>query len=420
MKVAVIGSSFTGNKGAAAMLESAIVHLTERHPGIEISHFSMYPISDAALNPYPNVRVLNASPLHLGIAINGGALCWRVLPFLRPLIRRATPEVAAIAEADVLLDQGGITFVDGRGKYLVYNIASILPALFVKTPIVKCAQALGPFRKRTNRFWARRLLPRVTTVVSRGAVTHEHLLGLGLTNVIPGADLAFALDIGKTDIEAARKAVDLGFFAGKNVVGISPSQVLRTSIEADGGNYVANVVAQIDFITETLSRPVLLLAHSARPGSDKLHNNDLPVCRDIHARVASPTKVLFPDAELSSQVLRHLIGRCDLLVASRFHAMVSSLAMGVPTFVIGWSHKYREVLDMFGLADWAVAAEDVTLAVFGDRIIQLDREKTIIRKQIEAHLPEVTSMALSQLDIIDRVVSGSLVLPTARSLNHPN
>ena len=172
MKVAIIGSALSGNKGAAAMLESAVAHLTERNPGVEITHLSMYPVSDAALNTYDNVQVLNASPLRLGVAINGGALAWRLLPFLRGPIGKAVPEVRAIAKADVLLDQGGITFVDGREKYLIYNIASILPAMFVKTPVIKCAQALGPFKGRRNRFWAKRFLPRVTAIVSRGAVSH--------------------------------------------------------------------------------------------------------------------------------------------------------------------------------------------------------------------------------------------------------
>jgi len=406
MKVAIIGSSLSGNKGAAAMLESSVLHLTERNPGIEITHLSMYPVSDASLNPYPNVRVLNASPLRLVIRINGGALCWKILPFLRPLIRRTTPEVAAIAQADVLLDQGGITFVDGRGRYLIYNIASILPAIFVKTPVVKCAQALGPFRNRTNRFWAKRLLPRMAAIVSRGAATHEHLQGLGLTNVTAGADLAFTLEIRKADIDAANKAVDLAFL-GKDVVGISPSQVLRGSVDAAGGDYVADVVAQIDFITEMLGRHVLLIPHSARAGSDKLHNNDLPVCRNIHTRVASPNKVLFPDTELSSQVLRYLIGQCDLFVASRFHAMVSSLSMGVPPLVIGWSHKYREVLDMFGLADWAIASGDVDLEMFRAKITEIDKKKARIRKQIQAHLPEVRAKALAQFDIIERVADSA-------------
>lgn len=403
MKVTIIGSSFSGNKGAAAMLVSSIVHLTERNPSIEITHLSMYPGSDASLNPYPTVRVLKASPIRLGLLINPGALWWRTLPFLRPLIRRITPEVAAIAESDVLLDQGGITFVDGRGKYLIYNVASILPPILVGTPVVKCAQALGPFDTRVNRFWAKRLLPRMTAIVSRGAVTHEHLLSLGLTNVTEGTDLAFTLDVTKADVESAADAVDLGFFSGGDVVGVSPSQVLRKSIDNAGGDYAADVASQIDCVTETLGRPVFLVPHSARGMSDKLHNNDLPICRDIHALVASPDRVLFPDAELSPQILKYLIGRCDLFVASRFHAMVSSLAMGVPTLVIGWSHKYREVLDMFDLADWAMAIDEVTPRSFRDRLTALDRAKAKIQRQIRTRLPEIHAMALAQLDIIERV-----------------
>ena len=405
MKVAIIGSALSGNKGAAAMLESAVSHLSARNPGVEITHLSMYPRSDAALNAYGNVRVLNAAPLRLGIAINGGALLWRMLPFLRRRIGKAVPEVEAIADADVLLDQGGITFVDGREKYLIYNIASLLPALFVKTPVVKCAQALGPFQGRRNRFWAKRLLPKVAAIVSRGGVTHEHLEGLGLDNITRGADLAFTLDVTDREIAAASKAVDVEFFANGDVVGVSPSQVLRQAADSAGGDYVADVVAQIDFLTSQLGRPVFLVAHSARPHADKLHNNDIPVCREIHARVAEPHKVLFPDAELSSQVLRHLIGQCDLFVASRFHAMVSSLAMGVPTFVIGWSHKYREVLEMFDLAQWAMAGSDVTAQTFRDQLTRLDQDKDAVRAQLRTHLPAVRATALSQLDIIESIAA---------------
>jgi polysaccharide pyruvyl transferase WcaK-like protein len=405
MKAAIIGSAFAGNKGAAAMLESAITHLTERDPSTQITHLSMYPRSDAERNTYDNVTVLNASPLRLGIGINGGALLWRILPFARKSIGKAIPEVGAIADADVLLDQGGITFVDGRGKYLVYNVASILPALFVRTPVVKVAQALGPFKGRTNRTLAKIFLPKMAAIVSRGAVTHEHLMGLKLTNVTAGADLAFTLEVTEADQERAHHEVDTSFFDAGDVVGVSPSQVLRKSTDAAGGDYVRTVADQIDFITEELGKPVFLVPHSVRP-ADKLHNNDLPVCRDIYAAVKSPDKVLFPEKELSSQVLRYLIGRCDLFVASRFHAMVSSLAMGVPTFVIGWSHKYREVLDMFGMAEWATANADLTADVFKERVRSLDARKDGIRAQLANKLPDVKGVAMSQLDIIERVAAG--------------
>ncbi|MDN4490831.1 polysaccharide pyruvyl transferase family protein [Demequina sp. SYSU T00068] len=403
MKVAIIGSAFSGNRGAAAMLESSIAHLTAQGDDVEITHLSMYPRSDADLNVHDNVEVMDASPLRLGVLINGGALLWRLLPPARDAIRKAVPEVGAIADADVLLDEGGITFVDGREKYLIYNVASILPALNTGTPVVKCAQALGPFENPVNRALAGIYLPKMAAIISRGAITHEHLMGLGLTNVTAGADMAFTLDITPEDREIAEASVPASFFAGGDVVGYSPSQVLRESAAKRGEDYVAEVVRHIDHLTEVMGRPVLLIAHSTRPNPDKLHNNDGPVCREILANVASPENVRFAEGELTPGALRVLIGQCDLFVASRFHAMVSSLAQGVPTLVLGWSHKYREVLDQVGQAEWAMAASDATVEAFEERMTDLDRAKQEIRAQLTTAVPAVRETAMEQFGIIRRV-----------------
>ncbi|MFW7415417.1 polysaccharide pyruvyl transferase family protein [Demequina sp. SO4-18] len=414
MKVAIIGSAFSGNRGAAAMLESSIAHLTEQEPDVDIVHLSMYPRSDADLNTHANVRVMDASPLRLGVAINGGALLWRLASPARGAIRKYVPEVGEIADSDVLLDQGGITFVDGREKYLVYNVASILPALNLKTPVVKCAQALGPFEGTLNRTLAKVYLPKVAAIVSRGAITHSHLEGLGLTNVTAGADMAFTLDVTLRDEALANEAIPSEFFDGGDVVGYSPSQVLRESAAKRGDDYVAEVVRHIDHLTEVMGRKVFLVAHSTRPNPDKLHNNDLPVCREILAHVASPDKVAFTDRELTPGALRSLIGRCDLFVASRFHAMVSSLAMSVPTLVLGWSHKYREVLDQVGQAEWAMSASDVTIESFAERMAALDAAKSEIREALNAKVPEVRATAMEQFGIIGRVArAGVSVLRTA-------
>lgn len=406
MKYAVIGSALSGNKGAAAMLESGVQQLSERDPEARFVLLSMYPRSDAQQNEYRNMTVLDASPLRLGVLINGAALLHRLLPPLRKAIQDAVPEVKALATADVLLDQGGITFVDGRGKFLVYNVASILPALFVGTPVVKCAQAMGPFREPANRYAAKALLPRMAAIVSRGAVTHEHLDELGLTNVTEGADLAFTLDVTEQDAARAREAVDTSFFDGGDVVGVSPSAVLRKGAEARGEDYVGEVARLVDHITGELGRPVFLVAHSARGNTDKTHNNDLPLCREIYARLQDTSKVLFVDAELGSQGLRYLIGRCDLFVASRFHAMVSSLATGVPTLVIGWSHKYREVLDMFGLAEWALGHDAATEEGVRAKLGELVERRAAVREQLAAALPAVREKALRQVDVILRVARG--------------
>ena len=53
------------------------------------------------------------------------------------------------------------------------------------------------------------------------------------------------------------------------------------------------------------TKRVLLLPHSVRTGTDKTHNNDLPLCREIHSRLTLGDDLLFVDRELSSQQLRY-------------------------------------------------------------------------------------------------------------------
>jgi polysaccharide pyruvyl transferase WcaK-like protein len=364
----------------------------------------MYPGEDAAQNVYPDLEIIPAAPRQLGVTINTLALAYRILPFLRRTLRARSASIRALAESSVLLDQGGITFTDGREKFLLYNVASILPALNVKTPVFKCAQAIGPFRNPVNRSASRVFLPKVHTIVTRGRITHEFAEGLGLSNLFAGADYAFSLELDGTEEAAVAAHIDLAFFDG-DVVGVCPSVVLQKKVERAGGDYTGQLVSFIESIRAQGKR-VLLIPHSVRTGTDKTHNNDLPLCRDIHSRLRPGDDLLFVDRELTSQQLRYLIGRCGLFVASRFHAMVSSLAMAVPTLVIGWSHKYREVLEMFGLEEWAFGHDQLTPEYLAARFAELDARRVEVKAELDGHLPEVKRRSLQQADLIADLVRG--------------
>lgn len=406
--VTTIGSALSGNKGAAAMLESSVQTVTERFPDARFTLLSMYPHEDQAQNPYPQLGVVPAAPRQLGVTINVLALLYRLLPPLRPLLEQRSAAIGALASSQVLLDQGGITFTDGREKFLLYNVASILPALLVGTPVVKCAQAVGPFRNPVNRLVAKALLPRVEAIVTRGARTHEFAEALGLRNLHRGADYAFLLELDGTEESQAAAHFDLSFFESPDtVVGVAPSTVLQRRVDAGGGDYEGEMVAFVDHLVAWGHR-VLLAPHSVRTGTDKTHNNDLPLCRRINARLADPSSVLFVDRELPSQVLRWLIGRCDLFVTSRFHAMVSALAMQVPTLVIGWSHKYQEVLEMFELERWAFGHEELTPELLRQRFAELESSQDQVRAKLAEHLPEVRERSRLQVDVIADVIGSRL------------
>ncbi len=401
MKYVIVGPALSGNMGAASMVLATVDGLQRRDPDARVTLLSYYPTEDRAIADGTDLEVLDARPVRLGTAINLGALAWRLVPPLRRRITRLIPEVATLASADVVLDQSGIAFSDGREKFLVFNLAVLTPAFFLGRPIVKCAQALGPFRRRLNRIAARLALPRVSRVVARGTATKAFCDEIGLTNVDVGTDLAFTLGRPDPVVATRRPCVaeaDARLQAPGLAVGIAPSVVVQAQVEAAGGDFVRLMAAEIERHLAR-GRRVLLVPHSFREDPAKVHNNDGPLVAAIAARVDHPELVVVNE-RLDAEELRHLIGRCDVFVSCRFHAMVSALSMGVPTLVLGWGHKYVEVLERFDQADRSIDARHLDARRLTEATERLVADRARITDQIATAQPAVTELAGRQLDRI--------------------
>jgi polysaccharide pyruvyl transferase WcaK-like protein len=180
---------------------------------------------------------------------------------------------------------------------------------------------------------------------------------------------------------------------------------MQKKIDGAGGDYVGELASFMQYLIGERGYRVALIPHSVRTGTDKTHNNDLPMVRELAQRVGASDDLLFIDTEMSSQGLRHVIGLCDLFVASRFHAMVSSLAMAVPTLVIGWSHKYQEVLDMFGLAEWAFGKDKFSQSHLRSEFDRLAANEDDVRTKLSESLPKVKDRSRVQVDEIVKIVT---------------
>jgi polysaccharide pyruvyl transferase WcaK-like protein len=270
--------------------------------------------------------------------------------------------------------------------------------LLLGVPTVKAAQALGPFKTQPNRLLAKLVLPRIAAVCARGARTREHLDTLGLSNVTNVADLAFSLDESgalPTDVAEMVKS------AGEKFVVVMPSSVVRGLYESTGADYVAAVESLIRGLREATGLGVVIAPHSYRVGHPEGRMNDGPVCQQVAARCSDDVKVVGVDADLSAGELRHLIGLSEVLVTSRFHAMISGLSTCTPTVVVGWSHKYREVLDDFGLVEFGMDSATLsTPSEIVDKVVQCITHHHSIEAQIRDSLPAVKERSALNFSII--------------------
>jgi colanic acid/amylovoran biosynthesis protein len=390
-RVVLVGASITGNRGAESMLRAALAGIAELVDDAQFTLLSLFPEDDGRENDLTALSIVPFSPRSILTAALPAAAAYATARRLGRRPRVSLASLRAIAEADLVVDLSGISFVDGRGAdILAYNVALILIPWLLGTPSVKFAQAMGPFRHPANRRCAKLCLPLVSRIGARGRITRGHLeqLGIDPSRIVDVADAAFAMQIQPAAHEAAARWLQHSAFEG-DVVALSPSVVVDDYCRQRGVDYPRLVADFIRSLIDERELGVILLAHSARPGHTARKNNDLLVCREIKQHLGDEPRCLFPDQALHADALRVLIGRCRYLVASRFHAMVSGLAMGVPSLLVGWSHKYLEVLEQFELQDYALDYSNFGLDELRKQFVRLVDNEQLIRHKIAEHLPSV-------------------------------
>lgn len=392
MKITIIGATYTGNRGAAAMLVATVERLREKLPGDTLFHVLSVYREKPGTAEARGVEIVHLPALKLLTVIPLLCVFYRLFRWFAPvrnlLLRSSALE--SIAGADAYLDLSGISFVDGRGITLLYNACCLLPALLLGVPVFKMSQAMGPFSRRLNRWAAGLLLPRVRMIFSRGSRTTEHLRELGLCNLGEAADLAFLLKSGTEPGAAGNEAL---------VVGVAPSQVLLDHCEKEGVDYIGALTRALEPLASYGKTRLVVIAHSNLGEGVRSRNNDFHVCSDLFNRIRFPDKQLVIN-DLTPEELREVIGRCDVFVASRFHSMISALCEGVPVLVTSWSHKYREVMDRFECGAWVVGSSELDVEEFPGKLLRLVQEKDEVQERINRNIAGVIESAGRQIDAV--------------------
>lgn len=405
-RVVTIGAALSANKGAASMLWGVLDSLPPAVGPCSVVVLSTYPAEDARALQHQNAVVVSARPRDIIVPmLPEGALAWLLRRLGRdPAAVCRSPAMRAIVDSDVVLDLAGISFSDGRGiATLGYNVLMAgIPAL-AGAKVVKCSQALGPFDTWLNRNAARLVLRNMAAICARGERSYRNVATLALdVPLVRTGDLAFLMGGSESAAQQASGLVD----GATGFVVVAPSSVVNAYCSRVGIDYVGLMGRFVRRLVRD-GRDVVLLAHSFRPSAKPSRMNDVPVCRQVISRsgVADEVTALLDD--YPPTVLRAVIGRAKTQVTSRFHAMVSGLATSTPTVVVGWSHKYAEVMAGFGLEDQVLHFENTDDEALWNTYAQADQDHERLKAQIAAGLPAAQRESRINLLVVRDVLASA-------------
>jgi colanic acid/amylovoran biosynthesis protein len=388
-KIGVIAATFSGNRGAEAMLTVAIDHIKNNHPGDEVHVLTYSPSEDLEEDIPSGVYLHSATPQQIVVNWLPLSILTCLLPFIRkPMTSTNFLNFRSLSSLDLVIDLAGVSYMDSRKKFLLYNVLSTLPFILCKVPVAKMSQAVGPIRSHLNRLCASFMLSRHLFVATRGDQTHKYLQEININNKINSFrsnDLAFLLQEDCNYNFQTKKRGDIAF-------------IVSSLMAKKHANY-CKLIAETIIHIQQKGHEVDIICHSWRKNSS-IRNNDIPTANEICSHIKSLGQFApnIYGENMNSRTLKALIGSYKVAVTSRFHGMISSLSQCVPTIVVGWSHKYREVLDFFNLEDCALQYEQLSEEILAHNIIATLNNREIIQKKIKDNLDANKELSLKQLN----------------------
>ncbi len=418
--ISLIGITITGNRGAEAMLLTTIGRIREKFPDYKFAVYSYYPKIDRAVLNKTGIFLHSSTPSYLSLVLFPLSILMGIakafkLKMLYPLFPKSIQHLAA---SKILIDLAGVSFMDGRKIFLPFDVLTIFPAMLMQVPVVKFSQAMGPFNQFINKLCVNLFLKRCKKIFARGERTFKYLQQAYFENekINMSADIVFLHKIGDTLTKENQDYADsirnkLKEFKNNRaiIIGICPSSFLASKARKEDWDYPHFLCLIIrKFVAHNYK--ILLFPNATRDNKmDRLRNNDLPVIANIIRKFKVEEEALLEsvvhiDRNINTDSIKQLIELTDITVVSRFHAMIASLTTKTPVLVLGWSHKYLEVMRQFSIEEWSCNYTDLNVEYVFNKINALLINKNEARSVIEAKLPDVQQSSYKQLEYIFQIL----------------
>jgi colanic acid/amylovoran biosynthesis protein len=416
-RVAIIGGSLNGNSGAEAMLNTVIRKIEQNFPQAEFGIFTPYYKDDAILwkdDLFKKISLIDASPIKLVFLIFPLSILagfFKSNGFNR--FKNLFPEpIRYLWKSDVCIDISGVCFIDNRMLFLPFNILSIYPSFLMQVPVIKYAQATGPYKNKINRIFAKHCLKKCQHIFARGTKTFQYIHDLKIpeTHYSLSTDVSFCSDIGdcltvnNPSLEVFLADILRKKEAGKILIGLCPSSVIYENLKKMGTCYSDFLTKLTNSLLSNKNYHIVFFANATKEHKPQtFRNNDLPLIVEIAGKISASTISAYT-ANVNADGVKSIINCLDLCVVSRFHAMIFALTLKKPVFVIGWSHKYMEVMEQFELGEYAVDFRDTNINEIKDIIVNMVEKKEMIEELIANHIDQARSVASGQIDFTQKLL----------------
>lgn len=242
---------------------------------------------------------------------------------------------------DVVIDIGGISY---QGASIRSNLRNFIRHHFFLRRYVKIfffTQDFGPPTGILTKFFAKIIMRQAQAIFvrsQRSKVLLESVIGVSPKIIGPYPDVTFRFRC-EEEVVPTQK-YDLA---------VVPSAILFNQ-------YEDRYLNALEFVIRNFQdgKKIIILTHNFTSNGS---SSDTQVVAMLKSRLSDLEYVDSIEHRMSAIAMKAVIGQASFVVTSRYHALVGALSQSIPAVALGWSHKYEELLGIYGLEDASLPAE---------------------------------------------------------------
>lgn len=310
-----------------------------------------------------------------------------------------------LQKASALLDiSGGDSFTDLYGPARFRQIIQPkLMALKAGTPLILLPQTYGPFKHRSSRRIARKIISQAHLVYARDADSMAALKALMGMDFDPvryrlGVDMAFGLPLSRT----------IGP-KDPNHIGINISGLLWHQAEDARSKFGLKVNYRkliMDLVHALLKDPKITIRLVPHVFPDSGFECDKAASYDLHDRLTPQrqNRVHIDSNAKTPSALKASIAETAWFTGARMHATIAALSTGVPVANMAYSMKARGVFACCDMADSVMDLRHMTTDQALSALLRHFENRREFQARLEGGLPHAMRQWRLQLEHIARVI----------------
>jgi colanic acid/amylovoran biosynthesis protein len=315
----------------------------------------------------------------------------------RKMVSQGWREVyTAYATADfVVAVPGNQFFSSGRYGWPLPLISMAVSLVHLyKKPLYVFPQSIGPFRRKWEIAMVRKGYGKARLVFLRDSISMQTAreIELPMDRVSYAPDPAFNLPPANREVaEAVLKPY--GYDRKKPNLGVSLIARMPSFLDANLMEDYYTLVAKVlyDF---AFQHGVRVFLFNQVNGPSEQEDDQIGSKAVLDRWPGKNAQIQIVSGDLSPELLKACYGCMDFFLASRLHAGIFAMGMGVPTLFIGYLSKTAGLLNAIGLQDWFIDLTQLDYAILYNYIDRAWSERQERVKQLALLLPKICEDAM--------------------------